>query len=366
MCTLFCTFAKTLSGQQPALAEHYMTMVSLGRGWMGIGMAQVFPIATLSLPRSENSPLERQGLYATQPTLMFNLESPQSRIVLHSTFNFEGITQPWGELTFGGWGEGYIDKRHPHTFLHEGVLSINEWHSDGGGYSVSAGKGFAPFGTDDPMSRPPVKYPTNHHLSQVLERWLLMGAYASPLFSIEAGVFGGSEPDSPWDFSNIESFPDSWSARITNRFGTGGLGAWPWEFAVSVARIAEEHEDGADQEHTLLFNAAVRHEDVHEIGGLYGLLEASWSDPEQGSNFFSVLGEGRVVHGIHQPYARIEYARRPEFVRAGSPASSGFFRYDPDAEPIGSTRWLIGTAGYGVTGTPLPFSGRPFIELQWN
>ena len=34
----------------------------------------------------------------------------------------EGITQPEGELTFGGWGEGYEDKRHPHTLVHEQLL----------------------------------------------------------------------------------------------------------------------------------------------------------------------------------------------------------------------------------------------------
>ena len=33
--------------------------------------------------------------------------------------------------------------------------------------SLSAGKGFAPFGTDDPMSRPIFRYPVNHHLAQI-------------------------------------------------------------------------------------------------------------------------------------------------------------------------------------------------------
>ncbi len=346
--------------------QHDMTMFSLGGGWMAIGMAQVFPTATSALPARENTPLERPGLYLTQPALMSNLESPQSRVVLHSTLNFEGITQPWGELTYGGWGEGFLDKRHPHNFLHEAVLSVNVWELDGGGFSLTAGKGFAPFGTDDPMSRPAVKYPTNHHLSQILERWILMGAYASPLWSLEAGVFGGNEPTSPWDFSNIESFANSWSARLTRRVGPGGMGAWPWELSVSFAQVKEVHEDGAEAETTRLFNAALRHERVHAIGGLYGLIEGSWSNPDDSNGFFSVLGEGRLSRGIHQPYARIEYARRPEFARDGSPATTGFFRYDHDDPPIGSTRWFIATAGYGVTATPLPFSARPYLELQWS
>jgi len=112
--------------------------------------------------------------------------------VLRTTMNFEGVTQPGGELSFGGWGEGFLDKRHPHTLLHEVMLSVNIWRTQQAGWSVSAGRGFAPFGTDDPMSRPPVKYPTNHHLSQILERYLISGAWSWPRWSVEAGVFDGT------------------------------------------------------------------------------------------------------------------------------------------------------------------------------
>jgi hypothetical protein len=42
----------------------------------------------------------------------------------------------------------------------------------------------------------------------------------------------------------------------------------------------------------------------------------------------------------------------------------GFFRYDHDAPAIGATRWLIGTAAYAISLTELPFSVRPFIEVQ--
>ena len=159
---------------------HEMTMIALGDGWMAIGMAQVFPTVTLSIPSADGTPLERRGLSLTQPAVMLNIESRESRIAFRTTLNFEGLTQPRGELTFGAWGEGFIDKRHPHTFLHEAMLSLNVWARRGGGFSVSAGKGFAPYGTDDPMSRPVVKYPTNHHLSQILERFTLNGAYSSP------------------------------------------------------------------------------------------------------------------------------------------------------------------------------------------
>jgi hypothetical protein len=350
--------------QHPGM-EHEMFMRSFGSGWMLLGMAQAFPAVTIGLPSEEGTPLERKGVYLTQPAIMLNTESPGSRLVLRTTLNFEGITQPWGELTFGGWGEGFLDKRHPHTLLHEVVLSYNVFPGrQTAGYSVSLGKGFAPFGTDDPMSRPVLKYPTNHHLSQILERWLVMGAVLTHQWSAEAGVFGGAEPNGPYDLSNIGSFPDSWSARITRRFGPETVGTWPWELSASLANVKEETEAG--DERTWLFNAAARHEKKHDFGQFYALMEASASDPEFTAGFFSLLAEARLARGSHQPYARLEYASRPEFVRDGSPATTGFFRYDHHDIPIGATRWFIATAGYGFEATRTPYSIRPFMEAQYN
>jgi hypothetical protein len=351
--------------QAGEMAEHEMFMHSFGGGWMLLGMAQAFPAFAFSLPSDDGSPLERRGAYVTQPVVMANSESPGSRLVLRTTLNFEGLTQPWGELSFGAWGEGFLDKRHPHTLLHEAVLSYNVFKGkQTAGFSVSLGKGFAPFGTDDPMSRPVLKYPTNHHLSQVLERWMLTGAGLVGRWSLEAGVFGGTEPDGPYDFSNIESFPNSWSARITRRFGAEDIGTWPWELSASYANVKVETHNG--DETTRLFNVAARHEADHDFGELYGLFEASVSDPEFADGFYSFLAEGRLARGIHQPYARVEYASRPEFERDAAPNASGFFRYDHDALPIGATRWFIATAGYGVMARPIPYSFRPFVEVQYN
>lgn len=344
--------------------SHDMAMVSLGRtGWMAIGMAQAFPTFTFALPDDEG-PLDETGFYLTQPAIMLNVESPQSRVSFRTTLNFEGVTQEDGELTFGGWGEGFIDKRHPHTLLHEAMLSVNVWSRDGGGFSLSAGKGFAPYGTDDPMSRPVIKYPTNHHLSQILERFTLNAAYSSPRWSVEAGVFGGNEPDGPYDFSNAESFANSFSTRVARRFGHGAMGIWEWELSGSYGYVVEEHDD--HESTTQLFNAALRHEHDHSFGRVYYMTEASFSDPDDGDGYFSVLGEASLFQGAHNPYGRVEYATRPEYVREGAPGTDGFFRYDHDSEPIGSTRWLIVSAGYGFTATSLPVSARPYVEVQWN
>ncbi|MGH7470382.1 MAG: hypothetical protein ACRENP_20760, partial [Longimicrobiales bacterium] len=355
-----------VTGFSSARAQHQahkMTMLQLGRDWMAIGIAQAFPSATMELPSESGWPLERRGLYLTQPALMMNLESQGSLVALRATLNAEGITQPGGELTFGAWGEGFLDKRHPHTILHEIMLSLNFWRGESAGISISAGKGFAPYGTDDPMMRPVIKYPTNHHLSQLLERWLVSGTWSDGHWSVEAGVFGGTEPSGPFDFGNVESFANSWSTRLTYRVGTPTLAAWPWEFSLSVARV-REHEDQAGVNE--LYNAALRYEREHGDTRAYALLEASWGNETDGNGVFSVLAEGSLTRGRHKPYARLEYATRPEYTRVGPPNSRAFFRYDHDLDSIGATRWLILSAGYGWSATLQPLSVRPYIETQFN
>lgn len=340
---------------------HQMFSTGLGGGWSLMGMAQVFPTFTIGAP-GEDEPLSGTGLYATQPAIMFNIESPGSRVSLRTTLNFEGWTQPDGELTYGGWGEGFIDKRHPHTLLHEAMLSVNLWEAGDVSASLSAGKGFAPYGTDDPMSRPAVKYPTNHHLSQILERWTLNGVFLWRGWSVEAGLFGGAEPTGPYDLSNIESFGDSWSLRTAQRFGEGfGSGA-EWEVSTSYGRVREEHHQ--EETITILRNVALRHDGARSWGRLYGLVEISDSrvDGDDDEKYFSILGETRAAIGAHSPYLRLEYATRPEYARE----AGDFFRYDHDSHAIGATRWLIPVMGYGYTVTGYPLSVRPYAEAQYN
>ncbi len=348
--------------------QHQMWMRPLGSGWNVMGMAQAFPTVTGGDPFNETRDLRTSESYLTQPAAMFNIASPGSRVVLRTTLNFEAWTQPGGELTYGGWGEGYIDSRHPHTLLHEFMLSVNAWDTPAGSFSVSAGKGFAPYGTDDPMARPVIKYPTNHHLSQILERWTVNAQYLTPGgLSLEAGLFGGAEPEGPYDFDNINSFGDSWSARLAQRFGDGFGPSAPLELSASYARVAEGHH-GTD-EITELANVALRHGGAYRFGGVYALAEASRSWPEAGRGYYSLLGETRLGLGQgerHQPYYRVEYATRPEYERQGSPGTEGFFRYDHDAHAIGSTRWLINSVGYGYEASSFPVSTRPYVELQHN
>lgn len=350
------------SADSTSAAHHDMWVLRSAGGWALMGMAQVFPAATVAAPSVAGTPLERRGFYATQPALMLNAESPGSRLALRATLNFESLTQPEGELTFGGWGEGFIDKRHPHTLLHEAMLSLNLFGSPGSGASLSVGKGFAPYGTDDPMSRPVLKFPTNHHLSQILERWTLNATVARPSWSVEAGVFGGNEPTGPYDLGNFEGFGQSWSARVTRRFGPGVGSTRAWEISASAGSVREVHHGEADR--TGLFNVAVRHEQDHAFGRLYGLAEYSRSAPEHGAGYYAALVEASLASGGRQPYVRFEYSTRPEYMRQGGPDSADFFRYDHASDPVGATRWAILSAGYGWEMTALPVSVRPFVEAQ--
>jgi hypothetical protein len=350
------------AGHTQASTQHEMLRVTLGRGWSLTGMAQVFPVVTAGAPfADEGDPLRRTGWYLTQAALMANLAAPAQRLVLRTTLNLEGITQPEGELTFGGWGEGFLDKRHPHTLLHELMLSVNAWELGNSRVSLSAGRGFAPYGTDDPMSRPALKYPTNHHLSQVLERWTLNAVWRTGGWSLEAGLFGGAEPEGPYDLSGLDTFGDSWSARLARRWGSEPTGP-AWEASTSYARLAEARETG--ERTTRLVNAALRHSGPAGPGLLYVLIEGSRSDPEPEDGYFSLLGEARYEVSRHEPHLRVEYATRPEYPREGPPGTDEFFRYDHHAEPVGATRWLVGTAGYGYRLTGYPASLRPFVEIQ--
>jgi hypothetical protein len=350
-------------------AQHRMYSYELANGARIVGMAQAFPIATFGFA-DEQSPLDDRGFYLTQPAAMVNVESPSRRFVLRLTPNFEGLTQEDGELTFGGWGEGFIDSRHPHTLLHEVMLSVNLWDTSVGSLSLSGGKGFAPYGTDDPMARPSVKYPTNHHLSQILERFTLNAAWVSGPWSLEAGLFGGAEPEGPYDLSNVESFGDSWSARATRRFGAVQMGQAVWEVGASFAQVTEEHHGEAggepESETTDLFNTSLRL-DAPLSGGrhAYGLIEFSRSYPEHDEGYWSLLAEGSLRMGRHTPYLRFERATRPEYPREGD-TGDAFFRYDHDAEPIGATAWSIVSIGYGFTATNGFVSVRPFVEGQFH
>ncbi len=359
--TMAAVTASALSAQMQHPAHH--PSMTPAQSWNAHVMAQVFPILTASEPFRSDSQLNDRETYLTQPALMVGILGPGSRFALDVTINLEQLTQPDGEYTFGGWGEGFIDRRHPHTLVHEAMISLNVTEAPGGAFSLSAGKGFAPYGTEDPMSRPVVKFPTNHHLSQILERWLISAAYRLDSGWIgEFSVFGGAEPEDAYDFSNIESFGDSWSARLTKVIEAGANASI--EAATSYAHVEEKH--GAEVEVTKLANASLRFESVRGMDRTYGMIEASHSRPEEGEGYWAILAEGEHRTGMHRPYTRLEWSTRPEYHRLGLPGTPEFYRYDHGTHTDGATQWVIATLGYGLEARSSTISTRPFVEVQYH
>jgi len=281
-------------------------------------------------------------LRLVQPVVTLHGTAADGRLTLLTTFNVEGRTIPRGELTPGAWGEGFVDRRHPHTYAHELIVA---WRQSLGSVRVgiAAGKGFAPFGTDDPMARPPLRYPVNHHISQILERALVDVSVAAGKLQLEAATFNGDEPERPSQWPNLARFADSWSVRATALPVAGA------EAQVSLAKLASpEHRPGAASDQWR-WSASLRWARLLGTRPVYGLLEwARTSELDGLFVFTTVLLEGATTLGRHRPYFRLERTERPEESRLLDP----FRTQRPHLENsiLGITRWTVSTLGYTLAG----------------
>ena len=282
----------------------------------------------------------------------------RNRLGLLATFNFEGLTIPNGELTPGDWGEGFMDRRHPHTYVHEVILSYKQpfrW----GGVSLSAGKGFAPFGTDDPMARPVLRYPVNHHLAQILERAVaILGVRTGPVL-VEGALFNGDEPDLPGSWPRVSRFGDSWAVRVTG-YPVGQL-----EVQGSHAEVnSPEHRAGFGTDKSK-WSLSGRWSGIVGKSPVYGMVE--WARTSEAQGFFifhSFLGEGAWTMGRHRLHYRFERTERPEEERTGPFRS---LRPHLENSILGSTRWTIHTAGYAFQLKTLAgLRASPFLELSYG
>ena len=268
--------------------------------------------------------------YITQPMLLGH--ASWSGLGARLTVNLEGWTLDRGELNAGNAGEGYVDRRHPHTFLHEAMVTAGAeravWAA-----SIAAGRGFVPYGTDDPMARLLAKYPANHHLAQILERWVVMAALRRGPVIVEAGLFNGDEPTAPQSLGRLSRLGDSWSARVTL------LPLENIELQASHAQVeSPEHAPGGGLDHRK-WSASARA--TTERG--YALIE--WARTYEYSNgrrafaFGSALGEASVELRALTVAARYERTTRPEEERLSDAFRSA--RPHADENIIGVTRWRI-------------------------
>jgi hypothetical protein len=320
--------------------------------------AQLVPALTRVDPIPGGEPLAE--LRMVQPVLM--LRAAADRWRLQATLDGEGWTMPGGELASGVWGEGFVDRRHPHTYVHEvmfGGLDLLGSCDGAAHVSVSAGKGFAPFGTDDPMSRPPLRYPVNHHLAQIPERAVAIVGIGRGAFLLEGALFNGDEPERPSQWPAWDRFGDSWSARLTVA-PLPGL-----ELQASAAQVhSPEHRPGAgpDQEK---WSASVRWDRRTGSRREYALIEWAHSSEIEGFyRFSSLLAEAEVRRGPHRGYGRLERTERPEEERLADPFRS--LRPHLDDTILGITRWTIVTAGYGWRSAwrPAGLSIEPLLEVS--
>jgi hypothetical protein len=295
--------------------------------------------------------------YLTQPLIMAQLGLWNGALALKGTVDFEGLTLKRGELNAGIVGEGFIDRRHPHTYLHELVATAKR-EFGGTAVSLTAGKGFAPFGTDDPMSRPFEKYPINHHLAQILERAITVGALRTGRLIVEGGLFNGDEPESAGDNPNRARYWDSWSARATLLPFSQG------EIQASYARVKSPEVaagGGADQRKQ---SASIRLEDAQHSG--YGLLEwahtGEYVDGSKTMGFTSILAETWAKYEAVSGAIRLERTERPDEARLADP-----FRTAGPASGqsfLGRSRWTILTVRAAASlHTFAGLSLEPFAEV---
>ena len=302
-------------------------------------------------------------LRVVQPTLMTHAGALANRLRFLGTLNLEGVTIPHGELALGDWGEGFVDRRHPHTYLHEAILTYDQELVSGPHpvrVSVSGGKGFAPFGTDDPMTRPVLRYPVNHHLAQILERAVgILGLSAGP-FLLEGGLFNGDEPERPGQWPRISRFGDSWSVRATI-FASRSL-----EFQGSHAEVhSPEHRPGFGTDQRK-WSVSGRWDGMIRRFPVYGLVE--WARTSEAKGFFvfhSALAEGAWTLGPSRLYYRFERTERPEEERG--PRRFRSQRPILENSIVGITRWTIQTAGYGLQlRLGKAFTTFPFLEVSYG
>jgi hypothetical protein len=295
--------------------------------------------------------------YLTQPLLFARMQS--RHVGVSATLNLEGLTLENGELAPGNSGEGFVDKRHPHTYLHEFTITASG-ELTGFGASLTAGRGFAPFGTDDPMVRPFVKYPANHHWSHVLERWVLIAGIRRGAVLAEAGMFSGNEPTGPDDLEGLDRFPDSWAGRVT-LYPLSGL-----ELQGSHARIESPELDFGGLDQRKWSGSARIEREVSTGVTLYALLE--WAETHEYSGdvkafiFTSALAETALTRDPWKIALRFERTTRPEEERLADQFRTP--RPHTDESILGVTRWNTVTAHAARSFSLNSASIQPFAEIS--
>jgi hypothetical protein len=345
--------AAVLAFHTPAPAQHADSAIARARGG-----AHAIVLATHASPILAGA--SKTEAYVTQPLLTGELWLFRGTLVGVASISLEPLTLDRGELGAGSFGEGYVDRRHPHTYAHELIVSAIGLIGPVA-TSLAVGRGFVPFGSDDPMTRPFVKFPVNHHLAQILERWLATTGVRTGPVMLEAALFTGAEPFEPTDWGSLDRFGDSWAARAT-AFPLSGV-----EAQVSFANVESPEMPGGAGWDQRKWSASLRAERRLATGTLYGLAEWKRSTViDNGRDIFSfgsVLAEAEIALGGWRPALRIERTQRPEEERSFDPFRSPWPH--PGATVLGITRWTIVGARVQRDVALAALRLAPFIETSY-
>ena len=300
----------------------------------------------------------RTELLLTQPMAMWRGARLGGALQFAAMLNAERWTMPDGEPVAGIWGEGFIDRRHPHTVVHEVMLAA-ERRIRGARVSLAAGKGVVPFGTDDPMVRPFTKYPANHHFSQVLERIQLVSAIrVTSHVALEGGVVNGDEPAGPTAQPSWRRFADSRAARLT---------LWPvpkLEVQGSTAFVrSPEFVTGVGfDQHKVSASARWT-----PMGGALRYVLVEWARTGESYRDRDIIAYGTglaevvTMRGRWSAAIRIERTSRPEEERLIEQFRTA--RPPTDFTVKGVTRWHLATGQLAATLPPAArIHGTVFVE----
>ena len=301
--------------------------------------------------------------YLTQPIIDATLRAGWLQGM--GMLNLEGLTLRRGELDAGAWGEGYVDRRHPHAYLHELVVGVESRPATLAG-SIYGGRGFVPFGSDDPMARPFVSYPVDHHLAQILERLMLVAAARAGPVAIEAASFGGDEPVDPSTLPLARRMGDSWSLRATLTGEELPILLGRTELTASYAKVkSPEYREGQGLDQRKM-HVGLRFEDQGGLFTRYALVElARTTDVDRGRDLYTfdaALAEGALCRGGAGVALRWEQSDRPEeerlldLFRAARPAT--------DVSILGVTRWTTLTGAVSLPALRASLIHvAPFVEV---
>lgn len=318
-------------------------LLAMGRCLLGQAQPSTAPLhlsaSAVTLITRATPTAARRSLteaYVAQP--MLNVAWFRPNAFLITTVDLEGLTMRRGELTTGIYGEGYVDRRHPHTYLHELVGGL-AGALEGTALSVTVGKGFVPFGSDDPMLRSAIKYPVNHHLAQILERAIVSGGLRRRFAILEAALFNGDEPVDPGSFPELSNFGDSWAVRLI--VGDARLQAsGSYAFVRSPESPSGQSLDQRKQHASVRWKRSSASRDMAALAEWARSVEVSRSGAEAFS-FSTWLAELEWRSRRWAGALRLERTDRPEEERMPDPTRTA--RPAVDHSLLGITRWHVAT-----------------------